>query len=148
MSSFSTLKGACRYALNVHGSAKILPRTEAWYAREMLALLEVIEQTPPDSCRQAIQAAFDLGLLLKEAGHVRRTRSKKTPGGIARGLQQTASAESEDRRIRRYISQYEASDELQDTYRSVVSFLMSRTGKSKKTIQRRLKILKSRPRAA
>ena len=76
-----------------------------------------------------------------------RTQQDRARGGKARGAQISQAATAHDQDIRRHYKKWEASEYLQDDYRSAITYIKAKIpGLTRKKIERRLKTMKLRPR--
>ena len=106
-----------------------------------------------ENARLAAYAALAVGALTndKAAREVRRltlkTRAEKRHGGQARGRQLTreaqARAHAHDAELLTYMKRWKTSDELQEDYPSLTSYLIKRMKLSRRTVERRLAALKA-----
>ena len=90
---------------------------------------------------EALQAGILVGSW-PPAQRLRQRSAKKKKSGSVRGEQLAAEAKMFRDSLPRLITRYRISDELQDSYRTLVAYLANQTGKSPRTIKRHLARLK------
>lgn len=111
-------------------------------ARQLAAL-----PAPPDVL---ICIGIRIGRLVTEAAraawpivtHGRARQRAQSAGGRARGRQRAQQAAREDAVIRKRLREWQASDVLQDEYRSPAAYIARRTSLPRRTIERRLRRLR------
>ena len=102
-----------------------------------------------ENARLAARAALLAGLFAGDAALqvALAAQADQMPrkGGHARGKQIAQRATAHDATIKKYLRRWEASDEeLQDLYRSVATYIQTETGLPRRTIERRLKVIRER----